>query len=54
MEITIVECSNPKNRYTQKTKIPLAKYGKLDRLGLERSGRAGGAALIDEVEIRLK
>ncbi len=54
LEITIVDCANPKNRYTQKSKIPLAKFGKLDRLGLERSGRTGGAALIDEVEIRFK
>lgn len=54
LEITIVDCANAKNRYTQKTKIPLEKFGKLERIGLERSGRAGGAALFDEVEIRLK
>jgi hypothetical protein len=54
LEIAIVECANPKNRYTLKQKLPLEKFGKLERIGLERSGRAGGAALFDEFEIRFK
>jgi hypothetical protein len=54
LEITIADCANPKNRYSQKQKLPLEKFGKLERIGLERSGRAGGAALFDEFELRLK
>jgi len=52
LEITIVDCKNSKNRYSHKSSIPLEKIGKLDRIGLERSGRAGGAALFDEFEFR--
>jgi hypothetical protein len=54
LEITITDCANPKNRYAQQQKLPLEKFGKLERIGLERSGRAGGAALFDEFELRLK
>lgn len=54
LEITIVDCKNPKNRYSQKSSLPSEKFGKLERIGLERSGRAGGAAVFDEFELRLK
>lgn len=54
LDVTFIDGSDPKRKFTRKIDVSPEHLGKFDRIGLERSGRAGGAARYDEVSIRLK
>jgi hypothetical protein len=54
LDVTLVDGSDTKRKFHRVIDVSPEHLGALDRIGLERSGRAGGAALFDEVTIRLK
>jgi hypothetical protein len=54
LDVTFVDGSDAKRKFHRMIDVSPEQLGALDRIGLERSGRAGGAALFDEVTIRLK
>ncbi len=53
-DVSIVDGQDAARRFTQSIKIRNDQVGKLDRIGLERSGRLGGEARFDEVRLELQ
>ncbi|MEK6233938.1 MAG: hypothetical protein N2C14_04435, partial [Planctomycetales bacterium] len=51
---TVTDGAEKANKYRKTLVIPKDVVGALDRIGLERSGRTGGAALFDSLVIRAK
>jgi hypothetical protein len=54
LHVHFVHGADERLQFERTINVTGEQLGKFDRIGLERSGRAGGAAIFDEVSIRVK
>lgn len=52
-EAAVTDGSNPRHKYVNRFELESDEVGRLDRIGLERSGRTGGAGLFGSVLVDL-
>jgi len=54
VDVEVVQGSEPQTSFKKTYTFTVQQLGEYSRIGLERSGRSGGAAIFDRVSIRLK
>jgi hypothetical protein len=54
IDVEVIQGDGPKTKFKSSHTFTNKQLGEFNRIGLERSGRTGGAAIFDRVSIRLK